>query len=152
MKKCKQKSECGKNICCFECEEKNSCGTACVNPTNENCENLIDDTEGALAQFKTEHVELIKKIATFKITMDSMKQQEKELHEQLEKAMELYGVKSFVNENIRITYVEAHTQNKFSTEAFKKDHPDMYESYKKESPVKASVKIEKLDAGKAVRK
>ena len=61
MKKCKQKSECGKNICCFECEEKNSCGTACVNPTNENCENLIDDTEGALAQFKTEHVELIKK-------------------------------------------------------------------------------------------
>lgn len=140
MKKCKQVVECGKNICCFECEEKDSCDKACANKTFENCENLVEDENG-LEKFKTEQMALINQIVEFEETAKQIEKQKKDLRENLKKAMELYGIKSFKNDKITITYVAETVSNKFSTENFKKDHPDIYEKYKKSSKVSASVRV-----------
>ena len=125
MKKCKiaAQTPCEKEICCFECEEKDSCNDRCGYSTSEGCDNLIDtdamDETKAIEKFQEEKKDLITQIARFKKQMDEMENQKKELHEQLEKAMELYGVKSIVTGDIRITYTAAHTSKKFSfTAAF----------------------------------
>ena len=143
MKKCKiaNQTPCGKTICCFDCEEKDSCNEKCGYSTFEGCENLIEDEEG-IKKFQTEQIALINQIADFEEKAKKMEAQKKALRENLKNAMELYGVKSFKNDKITITYVAETISNKFSSTDFKKDYPDMYEQYKKPSKVSASIRIE----------
>lgn len=77
--------------------------------------------------------EIINQIKEFnkqKLEIDLM---EKELKENLKEAMEQRGVKSFACDGLSATYFEETTTNKFDTTRFKKECPEIYENYLKET-------------------
>ena len=53
--------------------------------------------------------------------------------------MEKYSIKSFENDDLKITYVPESTRTSVDTKALKDD--GLYELYTKTSPVKASVRV-----------
>lgn len=65
---------------------------------------------------------------------------QKRLRGELLEAMKNNGVKSFENDEIRITYVDAFDRTTVDTKALKED--GLYENYTKTSKVAESVKIE----------
>jgi hypothetical protein len=54
--------------------------------------------------------------------------------------MEEQGIKKWECDEFTATYTEPGTTTKFDSTAFKKDHPDLYEQYLKESERKASIR------------
>lgn len=148
MLKCKIASEssCGKDCCCYDCADAKKCDTKC--PTFEEL--------GKEVVAKCEESELIDEVVTLdqKVpqaikTMTYLLTQQKELEKQvddmrqvLKVAMEQYGVKSFENENIKMTYIAATERKSIDSTKLKKEHPEIAEAYQKISQVKATVKIE----------
>ena len=65
----------------------------------------------------------------------------KELRNALLEAMEKGAVKTFENDNIRITYVAPQTRSTIDSARLKKDLPEVAEKYQKQTSVKASLKI-----------
>lgn len=65
----------------------------------------------------------------------------KELRNALLEAMEKGAVKTFENDNIRITYVAPSTRSTIDSARLKKDLPEIAEKYQKQTSVKASLKI-----------
>ena len=57
------------------------------------------------------------------------------------KAMEQNGVKSFENDNIKMTYIEGGTRTTVDTAKLKKEKPEIVEEYEKSSKVKPSLRI-----------
>ena len=68
-------------------------------------------------------------------------EKEKEVRAALEAAMGQFGIKSFENDILKVTYVAPTKKTTIDSKALKKDHPDVYEKYAKTSDVKASVRI-----------
>lgn len=52
-----------------------------------------------------------------------------------------FGIKSFENDILKVTYVAPTTKTTIDSKALKKDKPDVYKKYAKTSNVKASVRI-----------
>lgn len=76
---------------------------------------------------------IINKIKEFnkkKLEMDLI---EKELKENLKVAMEKCELKSFACDGLSASYIAETTSNKFDTTRFKKECPDIYDNYLKES-------------------
>ena len=65
---------------------------------------------------------------------------EKEVKQAVQNAMEEFGVKSFNSDIVRITYVAPTTRTSVDTKALKEQ--GLYDTFAKESPVKASVRME----------
>ncbi len=57
------------------------------------------------------------------------------------KAMKENGVKSFMNEEIIITYTPAHTKKALDTKALKEKKPKIFEEFAKESEVAESLRV-----------
>lgn len=56
-------------------------------------------------------------------------------------SMKKYGVKSWDCEQLKMTYVPEGSSQRFDSAAFKKDHPDLYAQYMKETKTKESIRI-----------
>ena len=148
--KCKQvmggeKPDCGKEICCYECEQREGCVNACNYYEDEperasECEDRFND-ESALVTMKQEAAGVIKAIANLTLQKKAIEDQEKAMRQQLQAAMEKYGVKSFETEEIKFTYVAPTTRTTIDSAKLKKDMPDVAAKYSKTSNVSASVKI-----------
>lgn len=80
--------------------------------------------------------ELTRSIAQFL----ALEKQVKEFKAQLLLMMEEQGIKKWECDEFTATYTEPGTTTKFDSTAFKKDHPDLYEQYIKESERKASIR------------
>ena len=84
----------------------------------------------------------ITQITELVIQMKKMEETVAKFKEDLLKAMEQHGIKSFKSENVSFTYVAPTTRTTFDKKKLKKDHPDIdLEQYNKVSDVKASVRI-----------
>lgn len=144
MKLCKQaaQTDCGKNICCFECDQKETCDLACQFKSNEGCENAYDE-ETALQEFNKDNnaVAIMKQIAAISKQKKELEDKEKKVRAALEAAMGQFGIKSFENDILKVTYVAPTTKTTIDSKALKKDKPDVYEKYANTSNVKASVRI-----------
>lgn len=144
MKLCKQaaQTDCGKNICCFECDKKETCDLACQFKSNEGCENAYDE-ETALQEFNKDNnaVAIMKQIAAISKQKKELEEQEKQVRTSLEAAMEQYGIKSFDNDILKVVYVAPTTKTSVDSAKLKKEQPDIYAKYTKTSDVKASVRI-----------
>lgn len=148
MIKCKQAMEnpttCGKSICCFECENKETCIDACssvdVLKSSSECEDAIAE-ENQVVVFESKAASVIQAIKDIAVKKDELEKQDKEMRKQLETAMEQYGVKSFENEFIKVTYVAPTTRTSVDSKKLKELHPDIFEKCSKTSDVKASIKI-----------
>ena len=149
MLKCKIASEspCGKDCCCYDCTDAKDCSFRC--PTFEGLGNDVLTECEELEQIETDIVSLDKKVPQAIRAMTDLLTQQKKLDQQIsdmreviKAAMEQYGVKSFENDGIRITYIAATERTSVDTTKLKKEHPEIAEAYKKISQVKATVKIE----------
>lgn len=146
MFKCKQAeaSECGKSCCCFDCDTRSDCKNVCsevlVIKSPEECSDAIP--EGAeLAEFENNALAVIKAIADIATKKKELEEQDKKMREQLESAMEKYGVKSFENDLVKITYVAPSTKTSVDSAKLKKNHPEIYAECSKTTDVKGSVRI-----------
>ena len=135
-------AECPKNlnICCCTCEDHNQCKQACDNTSHEDCD-YSEAVTDALTQFQSSVPETIQKITNLIQMKKALDEQEKELKQKLVEAMEAYGVKSFENDQIKMTYVAPTTRSTLDSAKLKKDHPDIVEQYSKTSNVSASVRV-----------
>ena len=141
---------CGKTICCYTCEEHDTCqydGYACkdfenLDEVKKTCPDLINDGEESSLQVMNKAVpQVIEEITKITVQMKELKEQEKIMKEKLVKAMEEFGVKSFENDEVKFLYVVPTTRTSLDSTKLKKDHPDIAEAYQKTSNVSASVRI-----------
>lgn len=127
MKKCKQAlndNTCDKDCCCYYCEEQ-------------------FDEETALQEFNKDSnaLAIMQQISAISKQKKELEDKEKEVRAALEAAMGQFGIKSFENDILKVTYVAPTTKTTIDSKALKKDKPDVYEKYAKTSNVKASVRI-----------
>ena len=150
MLKCKIASEspCGKDCCCFVCEDKNTCKDVCTEISRVDfespilsCEEVIHDAD-ELSVFEKNSFAVMRAIAVIASEKKKLEEQDKKMRDELKAAMEQYGVKSFENDFLKITYVAPTERKSIDSTKLKKEHPEIAEAYQKVSQVKASVKIE----------
>lgn len=96
---------------------------------------LIKIEDGKLAQQTVDY------IVAVETQMKALKEQYDTFRDELQKAMEVYGIVKFESDNVKITYVAETTRETFDSKQFKADMPDLYNEYVKLSKVKACVKI-----------
>ena len=149
MKKCRQAlndTSCEKDYCCYYCEDYESCEYHCYkyddkDDLEENgCEEQFDE-ETAMVEFNNNALTIMKQVAELNNQKKELEEQEKKVREALEVAMKQYGIKSFENDILKVTYVAATTKTSVDSAKLKKELPDIYTKYSKTSDVKASVRI-----------
>jgi hypothetical protein len=148
MKKCKiaieNPTDCGKNICCFECEDKENCPDSCSLLDNlkssDECEEAFS-SENELIVFEEKAITIMQSIANIATQKVALEEQDKLMRRELETAMEQYGVKSFENDILKITYVEPTTRTSVDSAKLKKKYPSVFEECSKTSEVKGSDRI-----------
>ena len=149
MLKCKIASEssCGKDCCCYDCADAKNCETRCPTYDELGVRVLVECEE--LEQTKAEVVTLDQKVPEAIKAMTNLLVQQKEIERQvsdmrdtLKVAMEHWNIKSFENDDIKMTYIAATERKSIDSTRLKKEHPEIAEAYQKTSQVKATVKIE----------
>lgn len=131
------------DICCGTCGFKNNCGNVCDSQTMDDYQNCPDAEviTNELIQFQSAVPDTIQKISDLMKQKKQMDDLEKQLKEQLVKAMEAYGVKSFETDLIKMTYVAPTTRTTVDSAKLKKFYPEEYEACVKTSNVSASVRV-----------
>ena len=133
----------GLNICCGTCEHSDTCKQCCES-VKDASDIFCPDAEvisDAMVQFESAVPDTIQQITNLIQMKKNLDEQEKQLKQKLVEAMEAYGVKSFENDQIKMTYVAPTTRSTIDSTRLKKDHPDIAEQYSKTSNVSASVRV-----------
>lgn len=149
--KCKIASEasCGKDCCCYDCTDAKNCKDKC--PTFDElgkkvlkeCEELEQVEEPAEVVTLDQKVpQAIKAMTDLLTQQKELEQKVSDMREVIKTAMEQFDVKSFENDDIKMTYIAATERKSIDSAKLKKEHPEIAEKYQKTSPVKATVKIE----------
>ena len=73
--------------------------------------------------------------------------QEKELKDQLKKAMEEYGIKKFESDILNITYVAETTSTSVDSAKLKRKYPQVAEECSKTSKKSSYIKVEVKEGG-----
>ena len=107
------------------------------NPLERIDDTLLKDQATQLARL----AEIEDYLADFKARAKAMEDEKAKLTEGLLDIMEQRNVKTYKTDRLTLTRVDAHTSPKFDSTTFKKDYPQMYERYVKESNVKRSLRI-----------
>ncbi len=127
--------------CCACCPEKDGCRERC-DESPEKCRCSTFDEETALATFQSQHIAVLKQIASVVNMKKQCEAQEKELKDQLKKAMEEYGVKKFESDILNITYVAETTSTSVDSAKLKKLYPKIAEECSKTSKKSSYIKVE----------
>lgn len=96
---------------------------------------------GEMAAFSNRIQQTIQKITSLIQMKKQIEDQEKELRQQLQAAMEEHGVKKWGNENISFTYIEPSTRTTIDSSMLKQLYPDIALKCSKISPVAATVRV-----------
>lgn len=148
MIKCNLENSCPKNFdhCCFSCREVkadfyNACDSKCEDSPHVCGDSVLDEAETALAEFQQGQITVLNKIAKIVTTKKALEDQEKQLKEKLQEAMEAHSVKKFESDVLNITYVAASTSTSIDSKKLKKKYPNIAEECSKTSNRKAYVKV-----------
>ncbi len=95
----------------------------------------IEDNKIVIAE------EVIQQIKDFTKLKEEFDLKEKELKQDLKEAMEKLGLKKFIVNGLCATIKEATTRKSLDTTRIKKEMPDIYEEYLKETPVSSSITL-----------
>lgn len=136
---CEHKAD---NICCNECSEVN-CPERC-NGNMDTCDYAEYDTVKTtdVVPFQSKAMAIMQKIVDLNIQKKQLEAQDKDVRQQLEKVMGEYGITSFENDLLKVTYVAPTTRTTIDSAKLKKELPAVAEKYTKVSQVKGSVRIE----------
>ena len=95
--------------------------------------------------FENQHLQVFKQLAEVTKTKKQLEDQEKKIKEHLEKAMDLYEIKSFENQYIKITRVNGSTSTSVDLKSMEKEEPKLYaellEDYPKVTTRKQSIRF-----------
>lgn len=127
-------------ICCHECSEVN-CNDRCDLDRNA-CGNSVTEESTDLVPFQSKAMAIMQKIADLDVQKKRLEAQDKEVRQQLQKAMDEYGIKSFENDILKVTFIAPSTRTTIDSAKLKKELPAVAEKYTKISQVKGSVRIE----------
>lgn len=144
MIKCKNACPQGKydGMCCVQCPNKDNCSLFCQSAYDyENCPDAINE-ETALADFTSQHMATIQRIADLCSQKKQIEAQEKEMKDKLKESMEQFGITKFENDIIKMTYVKQGERTTLDSTRLKKELPDVAEKYSKKSITSAYVKVE----------
>ncbi len=133
------------DLCCVSCQLKDTCGDVCPQSPDDCGHAEVEET--SLEVFQSKQAKLIQGIANLVQQKALIEEAESGMREQLKTAMEAYGVKSFDNDLIKVTYMELSTHTSIDSTKLKAQQPEIYNKFSKTSPIKAFVKIE-LKKGK----
>lgn len=101
--------------------------------------------ENEVALFEQASMVIFTKLAEFKKQKEAMEAAETKLKADLEKSMMEYGIKSFKNDYVTLSYVEASTSETIDLKAMQAKEPELYEEllgdYRKVTNKKAYVRI-----------
>ena len=100
--------------------------------------NIVEINNGQI-EISKEFTKQYKEFLKLQLEMDLKL---KEVKEKVKNAMEEYGITSFDNEDLTITYRKGTTRKTVDTKKLKEELPDIYESYLRESNVASSVVVE----------
>jgi uncharacterized protein YpuA (DUF1002 family) len=95
-----------------------------------------------LVPFQSKAMAIMQKIVDLNIQKKQLEAQDKDVRQQLEKVMGEYGITSFENDLLKVTYVAPTTRTTIDSAKLKKELPAVAEKYTKISQVKGSVRIE----------
>lgn len=87
-----------------------------------------------LTVFEQQEMALIQRLVEFKRHQNEIELQEKQLKAELKEAMEKYGIKSFKNDSITITYVDESESVGLDLKAFEKAEPLCYKGLLEDYP------------------
>ena len=143
MLKCKD-TTCPKyeqNLCCFECTDYEQCDDRCdLVPAHCGSAEEVETTD--LAVFQSNAMVIMRKIADLDIQKKQLEAQDKMVRQELQEAMDKYGIKKFENDILKVTYVESTTRTTIDSKKLKEDLPQVFAKYSKTSQIKGSVRIE----------
>lgn len=128
------------DLCCCECDDAD-CKDRCRHDPAECGDSQNTETNG-LTLFQSNAMAIMQKIADLDLQMKQLEAQDKAVRQELQEAMDKYGIKKFENDILKITYVEPTTRSTIDSKKLKEDLPAIAEKYTKISQVKGSVKIE----------
>lgn len=136
---------CGKDICCYQCENREGCVDVCTFYENEpeqasECEDRVDE-ENTLAAMQEKSAMVIQAITDLVKQKKKIEDQEKAIKEKLMKAMEQYGVKKFDNDSVSFTYIAPTVENRLDSKSLKAEMPDVAAKYTKQTPKAGYVKV-----------
>lgn len=99
----------------------------------------------ALKRFEERNLEVFKSLAALKLQIKELERQEDEMKKGIQDAMEHYGVTSFKNEYITISYVPESQTESIDLKALQVNEPELYEElladYKKVTKRKGYVRF-----------
>ena len=84
---------------------------------------------------------ILEATVNFRKELQSLKEKDAQLREAMLKAMEDSGTKSFENDLLKVTYVAPTSRTSVDGKTLEREMPEVFEQYKKETPVKGSVRI-----------
>lgn len=103
----------------------------------------MDNNEMIL--FEQKNVVAFQKLAEFKKAKAEMEKQEELIKADIQDAMSKYGIRSFKNDVITISYVDESTSETIDLKALKEKEPELYDElladYRKVTTKKAYVKF-----------
>lgn len=129
------------NICCAVCPDLDGCTNVCTWDPKD-CGNSVTDCPQELVPFQSKAMAIMQKIVDLNIQKKQLEAQDKDVRQQLEKVMGEYGITSFENDLLKVTYVAPTTRTTIDSAKLKKELPAVAEKYTKVSQVKGSVRIE----------
>ena len=130
------------NKCCFECADYKTCIDRCE-LVPEHCgfvEEVKETTD--LALFQNKAMMVMQTIVNLNRQKKILEDRDKAVREELQKAMDEFGIKQFENDLLKVTYVEPTTRTTIDSARLKKELPAVAEKYSKVSQVKGSVRID----------
>lgn len=129
-------------MCCRVCSVAD-CNDRCEVEDFATCgESVVKEETTDLAVFQSKAMAVMQGIAALDLQKKQLEAQDKALRQELQVAMDKYGVKKFENDILKITYVEPTTRETIDSKKLKEDLPAVAAKYTKISQVKGSVRIE----------
>lgn len=102
-------------------------------------ENKLVVVENNEIKLDSDFIEKYRNFKKLQLEMDLM---EKDLKAQLKSAMELIGKDKFIVDGFSAKIKAGYTTMRFDSARFKKECPEIYEEYTKESSVSSSITLE----------
>lgn len=94
--------------------------------------------ENGIAQVTQQAIEAINQVIAEE---KAVKEKKEAMQQALLEQMEKYNVTQIKNDYFTVSYTAEHTADRFDSKALKEQSPALYESYCKETKVKASLRI-----------
>ena len=127
-------------ICCHECFVAD-CNDRCE-LNLKTCGHAITEATTDLTLFQSNAMAIMQEIADLDRMKKQLEAKDKVVRQELQEAMDKYGIKKFENDILKVTYVEPTTRTTIDSKKLKEELPAIAEKYTKTTMVKGSVRID----------